>query len=99
MTHFSLLVTCNRHLYSLEYGRELDAHYAHDDAISCLSLSNDHTRLLSGSWDSVVKAWQCTKEKSKPGYQIQLMVSEGRGVLVCREKEGVLPDECWWGYS
>ena len=49
---FSVRVfVCYRHLYSLEYGRELDSHYAHDDAISSMLLTPDKTTLVTASWD------------------------------------------------
>jgi factor associated with neutral sphingomyelinase activation len=45
------------YFYSIDYGRVVDSHYAHDDAISCMALCDDV--LVSGSWDSTVKVWKC----------------------------------------
>jgi WD40 repeat protein len=49
---FSLTIQF-RYVYSVESGRVTDSIYAHDDAVSCISLKGDV--LASGSWDSTVK--------------------------------------------
>jgi WD40 repeat protein len=41
----------------MDYGRVIDSHYAHDDAISCMALRDDV--LVTGSWDATVKIWKC----------------------------------------
>jgi factor associated with neutral sphingomyelinase activation len=46
------------YVYSVESGRVTDSIYAHDDAVSCISLKGDV--LASGSWDSTVKVWKYT---------------------------------------
>jgi factor associated with neutral sphingomyelinase activation len=45
----------NVYTYSIDYGRVQDVLNAHDDSVSCLALGN--STLISGSWDSTVKAW------------------------------------------
>lgn len=47
-----------RHVYSVEYGKVIDTLIGHDDAVSCMSLTAD--TLVTGSWDSAVKAWRVT---------------------------------------
>ncbi|KAH3744075.1 protein FAN [Pelomyxa schiedti] len=45
------------YMYSVDCGRVSDYLCAHDDAVSCLCMRGDV--LLSGSWDTSVKVWQC----------------------------------------
>eukprot|EP01104_Vermistella_antarctica_P008506 TRINITY_DN212_c0_g5_i5.p1 TRINITY_DN212_c0_g5~~TRINITY_DN212_c0_g5_i5.p1 ORF type:complete len:1247 (-),score=410.29 TRINITY_DN212_c0_g5_i5:2155-5895(-) len=44
------------YIYSIDYGRVLDNLCAHDDAVSCIDMTDD--LLVSGSWDSTIKVWQ-----------------------------------------
>lgn len=53
-------------MYSVESGRVTDSIYAHDDAVSCISLKGDV--LASGSWDSTVKV----NPRLKPAEEISL---------------------------
>jgi factor associated with neutral sphingomyelinase activation len=44
------------YVYSVDYGRVVDSVLAHDDALSCMDMSDDV--LVSGSWDSTLKVWK-----------------------------------------
>jgi len=52
----------NLYVYSVEFGRVVDTRRIHDDAVTCLCWKNDI--LLTSSWDSTVKIWNCRLEPS-----------------------------------
>ena len=84
------MFVCCRHLYSLEYGRELDSHYAHDDAISSMLLTPDKTTLVTASWDSTVKVWRCQRSQPSTRYHIKAVVSRHPKCLVPKTMTRIL---------
>ncbi|KAL8570476.1 hypothetical protein ACOMHN_034511 [Nucella lapillus] len=52
----------NVYFYSIEYGHVQDTLQAHDDAVSCMLLYQEH--LYTASWDGTVKKWQLTEGQS-----------------------------------
>lgn len=49
----------NIYLYSVAFGNASLAFSAHDDAVSCLAISDE--TMVSGSWDSTVKIWNVSR--------------------------------------
>lgn len=54
-----------RYLFSISCGIVLEEWRLHDDAISCLWLSQDKERLVTASWDSTVRLYSVVTVGSK----------------------------------
>ncbi|XP_078680116.1 protein FAN-like [Branchiostoma floridae x Branchiostoma belcheri] len=61
----------NVYIYSVEYGHILDTVLAHDDAVSCIQYQDG--LLVSASWDSTVKLWECKIGGGAKKQQLQLL--------------------------
>jgi len=94
-------------VYSVEYAAVINKWAAHHDAVSDMKIAGN--RLLTASWDSEVKVWQCnfdSMKKSSPetiavlaeheGEISTLAVHEDRNMAISGGNDGVV---CVWDLS
>ncbi|XP_050589854.1 protein FAN-like isoform X2 [Bombus affinis] len=51
--------------YDIEFGRIIDILQGHEDAVSCLALSDSRKIIISGSWDCTAKVWKSYSSGTK----------------------------------
>ncbi|XP_012243808.1 protein FAN [Bombus impatiens] len=51
--------------YDIEFGRVIDILQGHEDAVSCLALSDSRKIIISGSWDCTAKVWKSYSSGTK----------------------------------
>lgn len=65
--HLTLLLInfFHRIFYDIEFGRVIDILKGHEDAVSCLALSDSRKIIISGSWDCTAKVWKSYSSGTK----------------------------------